>query len=76
MSQWLIDNKLSLHLGKTESILFGTKYKLKSNPSLNVMCNDTVIEPTTDVKYFGATINHNLPFINMAQSVVKNVIPG
>ena len=22
---WLIDNKLSLHLGKTESILFGTK---------------------------------------------------
>ena len=22
--QWLIDNKLSLHLGKTESILFGT----------------------------------------------------
>ena len=26
--QWLIDNKLSLHLGKTESILFGTKRKL------------------------------------------------
>ena len=23
--QWLIDNKLSLHLGKTESILFGWK---------------------------------------------------
>ena len=26
---WLIDNKLSLHLGKTESILFGSKIKLK-----------------------------------------------
>ena len=24
---WLIDNKLSLHLGKTESILFGGKKK-------------------------------------------------
>ena len=23
--QWLIDNKLSLHLGKTESLLFGSK---------------------------------------------------
>ena len=27
--QWLMDNKLSLHLGKTESILFGSKRKLK-----------------------------------------------
>ena len=27
---WLINNKLSLHLGKTESILFGTKNKLKT----------------------------------------------
>jgi len=24
LSQWLIDNKLSLHLGNTESILFGS----------------------------------------------------
>ena len=29
MYQWLIDNKLSLHLGKTESMLFGTRTKLK-----------------------------------------------
>ena len=28
LSNWLIDNKLSLHLGKTESILFGTKHML------------------------------------------------
>lgn len=27
--QWLIDNKLSLHLGKTEVILFGSNRKLK-----------------------------------------------
>ena len=28
-SKWLMDNKLSLHLGKTESILFRSKRKLK-----------------------------------------------
>ena len=28
VSNWLIDNKLSLHLGKTQSILFGTKRRL------------------------------------------------
>jgi len=31
VSHWLVDNKLSLHLGKTESILFGSKPKLKMN---------------------------------------------
>ena len=28
LSDWLVDNKLSIHLGKTESILFGTRTKL------------------------------------------------
>ena len=32
ISNWLTDNKLSLHLGKTESILFGPKKKLQSKP--------------------------------------------
>jgi len=29
VSEWLVDNKLSLYLGKTESILFGSKIRLK-----------------------------------------------
>ncbi|CAL4124750.1 unnamed protein product [Meganyctiphanes norvegica] len=29
--QWLMDNKLSLHLGKTESILFGPNKKIKKS---------------------------------------------
>ena len=33
--QWLIDNKLSLHLGKTEAILFGSKRRLKRNNSFD-----------------------------------------
>ena len=32
VSNWLVDNKLSLHLGKTESILFGSKIKLCKSP--------------------------------------------
>ena len=45
VSDWLIDNKLSLHLGKTESILFGSKIKLKSESNLNISCRGTDIEP-------------------------------
>ena len=29
VSEWLVDNKLSLHLGITESILFGSRPRLK-----------------------------------------------
>jgi len=33
---WLSDNKLLLHLGKTESILFWTKSKLYKAPKLSI----------------------------------------
>ena len=42
--QWLMDNKLSLHLGKTESILFGSKRKLRKITSFEVKCNNEVIQ--------------------------------
>ena len=44
MYQWLIDNKLSLHLGKTESMLFGTRTKLKEKNELNVECQGKTIQ--------------------------------
>ena len=71
VSQWLVDNKLSLHLGKTESILFGSKHRLKSNSSLDITCNGTVINPTSSVKYLGATIDQSLSFDTMARSVLQ-----
>jgi len=71
VSQWLIDNKLSLHLGKTETILFGSKPRLKSGASVNVSCNGTHIQSTSSVKYLGATLDQSLSGDSMASSVVK-----
>jgi hypothetical protein len=71
VSQWLVDNKLSLHLGKTESILFGSKHRLRSNSFLKIKCNGTGIEPTSSVKYLGATIDQSLSFDAMARSVLQ-----
>ena len=48
--QWLIDNKLSLHLGKTESILFGSKKKLRKIMSFKFKCNNEVIQHVNSVK--------------------------
>ena len=60
VSDWLIDNKLSLHLGKTESILFCSKQKLKATSNLNMECKGTVIEPREKVKYLGAVLEQTL----------------
>lgn len=69
-SDWLVDNKLSLHLGKTESILFGSKRKLKKVKDFNIVCNGHTIESTTSVKYLGLNIDNLLS----GELVVNNII--
>lgn len=58
--QWLIDNRLSIHLGKTESILFGTKRKLSKINRLKVSCNGADITSQTSVLYLGVTLEQSL----------------
>ena len=54
ISNWLTDNKLSLHLGKTESILFGTKKKLQcTSTQLSVTCEGRMLSAKSTVKYLG-----------------------
>ena len=60
VSNWLMDNKLSLHLGKTQSILFGTKRRLSTGVKLNVICNGNVIELKSNVTYLGVTLDQFL----------------
>ena len=51
--QWLIDNNLSLHLGKTESILFGTKFRLSRAGKLKSLVMVKLLIPLTLLNYFG-----------------------
>ena len=69
-SSWLVDNKLSLHLGKTESILFGSKRKLSKVENFQIKCNEQAIESTKQVKYLGLNIDSNLS----GESIVNNIL--
>ena len=69
-SLWLIDNKLSLHLGKTESILFGSKKKLREAHEFKVKCDDTIIINVKKVKYLGLILDENLS----GESIVHNIL--
>ncbi|MCU7801520.1 MAG: reverse transcriptase family protein [gamma proteobacterium symbiont of Lucinoma myriamae] len=71
ISDWLIDNKLSLHLGKTESVLFGSKPRLRSKSNLSIECKGTVIEPKDNVKYLGAILEQYLTGESMVNSILQ-----
>ena len=52
LREWLEENRLSLHLGKTQSILFGSKKRLRTSNKLHVVCNGGDIEPDVEVTTF------------------------
>ena len=69
---WMADNKLSLNLGKCESILFGQKRRLKTCCDLNILCNDsTKIKSKSTVKYLGAELDQALSGEMMAAKVIS-----
>ena len=68
---WLIDNRLSLHIGKTECILFGTTHRLKRVGDFQILCAGTVIEPVSSVKYLGVVLDQRFKFSDYAVTVIK-----
>jgi hypothetical protein len=69
--QWLVDNKLSLHLGKTECMLFGTKKRLNKVNSFSVSCGGQTIKSSKVAKYLGVTLDESLNGESIAQDVIK-----
>ena len=56
---WFVNNKLSIHFGKgkTKSILFGTKFKIKKVIKLNVKYGDIQIKQHSKIKYLGCMLS-------------------
>ena len=67
----LIDNRLSLHLGKTECILFGSKRRLGSDIKFEVNLNNTVVSRVTSVKYLGIHLDQFLDFSKHVEGLLK-----
>ena len=59
-SKWLVDNKLSLHMGKTERIIFGSKRKLRKINIFSIERNGHTIKAQRLEKYLGLTLDDQL----------------
>ena len=68
-----MDNKLSLHLGKTECMLFGPRKKLRKITNFQVVCNGHVIKVTDKVKYLGLSIDSLLNGESIVSSIIQKV---
>ncbi len=69
--EWLNDNKLSLNLGKTESILFGSKRRLHKHNTIQVQCAGNTLTCQSQVKYLGAKLDQSLSGQGMAENVIS-----
>ena len=72
-SDWLVENKLSLHLGKTECMLFGPKRKLGKVEHFSIVCKEHVIKASQQVKYLGLYIDAKLCGESIVSSIVQKV---
>ena len=68
-SEWLVDNKLSLYLGKTECIYFGSKRKLRKAKEFSIICNGQNIKSQNSVKYLGVVLDQNLWLVSLLHVV-------
>ena len=73
ISDWLQANRLSLHLGKTESILFGSVRKLKKASKMKILCNNIEIEAKSSVKYLGVVFYQDMTGKTIGGNVVRKV---
>jgi hypothetical protein len=72
-SKWLVDNKLSLHLGKTECIDFICNRKLSKLKQFKIHCNNHTIQSQPSVKYLGSILDNDLSATSIVDNLVQKV---
>ena len=69
--RWLVANKLSLHLGKTECLLFGSKKRLKGCENFRVTCDGITVNRVFCVRYLGVQLDPSLDGSSHVGKVLK-----
>ena len=78
LRKWLIANKLSLNVAKTEFMLNGSKQMIKSisNSQLNVKIENKSIKQVYETKTLGVTIDQHLSWRTNTENICKKITSG
>ena len=75
VSEWLVANKLSLNVGKSNFLLFRQNNK-QPPPSINVKINGLPVDEKDHAKYLGILIDNKLSFKNHIDHVKSRLVRG
>ena len=78
LRKWLVANKLSLNVAKTEFILIGSKQMIKkiSDSHPNVHIEKEQIKRVYDSKTLGVTIDQHLSWKSNTENICKKICSG
>ena len=80
LDAWLINNKLSLNVAKTQSMLVSTKAKRraldKSNQNLQAKINGTELEVVSKIKYLGLLLDNSFDWKDQVRALYLKVSMG
>ena len=78
LRKWLIANKRSLNVAKTEFLLSGSKPMIKSvsNAHPNVIIENEPIKQVYECKTLGVTVDQHLSLKSNTENICKKIISG
>lgn len=62
INEWMTDNMLYMHSGKTKVVLFGTHKRLSLNDDLRIQLQGKLVESVKYYKYLGVYLDRGLTF--------------
>ena len=78
LRKWLIANKLSLNVAKTEFMLIGSKAMIKKNSDsrLNVFIENKQIKQVSECKTLGVIVDRHLSWKSNSENICKKITAG
>ena len=78
LRKWLIANRLTLNVAKTEFMLIGTKQIIKSisNLQLNVVIESNPVEQVIECKTLRVTVDQHLSWKSNTENICKKITSG
>ena len=71
LSEWVVDDQLSIHLGKTNSIIFRLNKKTHKQSTMRIRCEENKVATKDNVKYLGASLDQSLRGKYITESILK-----
>ena len=73
IGEWCNRNKLTINVGKTKAMIFGTRNKIKRNRTGKLTLNGRGVDFVTSYKYLGVILDQTLSFNKHINNCIKNV---